>query len=125
VSNKSKKLFLLEDSESRINWFRNRCKAAGHILVLADNVKDALHILRVEKFDMIFLDHDLDDRVYVDSNEENTGYQVAKELHNTINRDTEVVIHSMNSIGSKNMYNEIISNGNKNVNQLIFGTFSI
>jgi hypothetical protein len=70
---------------------------------IVSSVKEALNFLCKNKYDIIFLDHDLDDRAFVDSNEANTGYQVAKELKNTINASTQCILHTMNSIGAKNM----------------------
>jgi hypothetical protein len=70
---------------------------------MTDNVKVAIDELHKTKYDMIFLDHDLDQRIYVDSKEENTGFQVAKELKHTLNATTLCVIHSLNPIGASMM----------------------
>jgi hypothetical protein len=55
-------------------------------------------------FDVFFFDHDLGDRIFVNSNDENTGYQVAKFMSDK-NIKGRVIIHSYNPIGAKNMMN--------------------
>jgi len=119
------KIFVLEDSMERIKWFKASCEKQGYELIHTDNVKDALIYLNKDIFDIIFLDHDLDNKVYVESANDNTGWQVARQLHNTINKTSPVVIHSMNYIGANNMFNTIKDNGNNNVNKYVFGTFKI
>jgi hypothetical protein len=54
------------------------------------------------EWDLICLDHDLGGEVYVDSNELNTGYQVAKFLA-TKNPKCLIIIHSSNFWGACNM----------------------
>lgn len=56
-----------------------------------------------EKFDFIFLDHDLGGQVYVDSEDENTGFQLCKHLVKTENIATKVMIHSWNEPAAKKM----------------------
>jgi len=95
------RILILEDDPKRIGWFKEFTE--GH---RADFVEDAvLAIMAVHriKYDVIFLDHDLDERVYVPSEEPNTGYQVAKAIPSSINNDTIVVIHSHNDAGVKKM----------------------
>ncbi len=95
------KILILEDNEDRnnsfIKWFN------GHELIMTDNAMKAIDHLASIKFDVIFLDHDLDNRVFIDSNEPNTGYTVAKTISSTINKSTQVIVHSMNPIGARNM----------------------
>ena len=95
------KIFILEDDPHRITRFKQWY--SHHDLTITDQAADAIEILKSEKFDLIFLDHDLGGQVYVDSSEKNTGYTVACELSSTVNSDTTVVIHSMNPTGSNNM----------------------
>ena len=95
------KLFILEDSQSRITLFNSWY--VDHELTMTDDAMEAIEILKRDKFDVIFLDHDLDQRTFVDSSEPNTGYTVAKEIPNTVNVNTQVILHSMNPDGVNNM----------------------
>jgi response regulator of citrate/malate metabolism len=94
-------IFILEDDENRMKKFRG--KLIGHVIFHADNVKDAKAILSKEKVDVIFLDHDLDNRIYVDSNELNTGYQLAKWIFENNIKYDRVIVHSLNEYGRENI----------------------
>ena len=54
-------------------------------------------------FDIIFLDHDLGNRIYVDSGDPNTGFQVAMFIQNNKICYNEIIVHSMNYWGAKNI----------------------
>lgn len=96
------KILVLEDSEKRIKWFRE--KFGNEELFIATNVEIAKRNFEwFQPFDMIFLDHDLDGRVYVESNEKNTGYQFAKYLAEKGVDSERVILHTMNQVGAGNM----------------------
>ena len=95
------KVLILEDDHNRIQTFQKKLK--DYDLYFYDSVEDAK-----EAFDMlgpweaIFIDHDLDDKVFVSSNEENTGYQFAKYIADKELPDT-IICHSMNPVGAQNI----------------------
>jgi hypothetical protein len=96
------KVCILEDSEDRVVLFKR--KFFNYELYFFDNVEDAKKSCSTIDFDTYFLDHDLDDCVYVDSNEANTGYQFAKYLASkSISKRIPIYIHSLNPVGAKNM----------------------
>lgn len=103
-----KKIFVLEDNEDRITWFRGKLASIQEV-VYSKKAGEAIGLLTATKFDLIFLDHDLDNEVFVDSRMEldsgdwNTGYQVAKKLIDTVNKDTVIIVHSMNPDGANNI----------------------
>lgn len=104
------KILILEDNKYRIEHFKNMLnkKFIECEIVFTDNVKKAKKIFNDNQWDIIFLDHDLDDRVYVDSNEPNTGYQFAKFLNkNLSNTIPIIIIHTLNPVGARNMMNEL------------------
>lgn len=95
------KILILEDSSERIKTFKKNLYQ--HDLFFYDNVEEAKEAVELlGPFDIYFLDHDLDDRVYVDSNEENTGYQFAKFLVEK-NIKAEFYVHSLNPVGADNI----------------------
>ena len=49
------RVFVLDDTEDRISWFRQRIPGLRY----AKTCDEALQILSTEKFDCVFLDHDL------------------------------------------------------------------
>ena len=95
------RIFILEDDHMRQHWFREHFKQ--HNITIVDNAKDAIKLLSTEEFSFIMLDHDLGGEVFVDSEKENTGYQVAKALINTSNANKPVVIHSWNVPAAQRM----------------------
>lgn len=97
------RIFILEDDQFRQKWFQK--KFAKHILDIADNVEEAKKILSTNpQYDVGFLDHDLDHRVYVSSNEENTGYALCKWMkENKEYAPYQIIIHSLNVVGGDNM----------------------
>jgi CheY-like chemotaxis protein len=96
------KIFILEDSQERRKVF-HKMLSPTHDLSFFGHVEDAKIALRTGgPFDILFLDHDLDNRVFVDSEEENTGYQLAKYIAEN-NVHGKIIIHSMNPYGAARM----------------------
>lgn len=114
------RLLILEDDPSRVHEFYKMFE--DHSLVVVNTAADAISFLSTSKFNAIFLDHDLGGKTYVDSDNENTGYQVAKMLSVSINRHTPVVIHSWNGVGAKRMLNAL-KDHDAQVVHILFGNF--
>jgi len=115
-----KKILILEDDPNRVLKFYEMFEY--HSLTITNTSEAAIEIASSHKFDVIFLDHDLDGRVYVNSDEKNTGYQVAKILPSTINKNTPVIIHSWNGVGAKRMMGAMNESG-MNSKIIHFGYF--
>lgn len=99
-------ILVLEDSAERQKVFRKFLCVSNHVAIVS-SVDIAKALVKNAKknndqFDIIFIDHDLDDRVYVDSEEENTGYQFAKWLAEQ-NIEAKFITHSLNPVGAKNI----------------------
>jgi len=90
-------IFILEDSYNRIKKFK--MNLIGHTIIHTDNINDAKSILKSNKFDCIFLDHDLGE---VDI-EYNNGYQLAKWIAQENITYTRLIVHSSNTVGSQNI----------------------
>ena len=99
------KILILEDSGERTKWFSDWFVAEE--VIITNNAKVAIALLHSVEFDMVFLDHDLGGQTFIDSDDENCGYQVTKALPSTINRSTHVVIHSHNNAAAKRMVNSL------------------
>jgi CheY-like chemotaxis protein len=95
-------VLILEDNIERIEFFHERLKT--HTITYTDQVDIAKTELLKGTYEYLFLDHDLDDRTYVDSEEKNTGYQLCRWLaeHPELTFKN-IIIHSMNSIGAQRM----------------------
>jgi len=94
------KIFILEDQPTRIEWFMS--EFADQRVVVANDAGLAMQILAASKFDIIFLDHDLEGKENVSSLEPNCGMRVASFLA-TLKDKTRVVVHSWNKSGVKSM----------------------
>ena len=91
------KIFILEDSENRIKMFKKHFK--DHELDITKDISTAKHLLSTEVYDLICLDHDIDNDEY-GSND--TGYDIAVFIKEK-NIKTTVVLHTCNSIGASRM----------------------
>lgn len=107
------KIFILEDDPQRIKMFRIRL--AEHELFFTDEVAEAKDTyIAFEPFDYYFLDHDLGGEIYVDSNYHNTGFQFAKFLAEQDLGKCQIVVHSLNPVGARNML-EVLPEGTQYV----------
>lgn len=108
------KFFILEDDQERVKHFVQRfrelkSKGVEVSYKLTDKADRAIDMLSKEEFDIIFLDHDLGGEVYVDTNHENTGSEVARFINGSELefKNTQCIIHSMNTPAARHM-NELI-----------------
>lgn len=93
------RIFILEDNSERIKKFKR--ELIGHEVIITEDVESAKTYIN-NKFDLLFLDHDLGGQEMVKSGD-GTGYEIAKELAETINKDTNCIIHSCNHAGARAM----------------------
>lgn len=108
-------IFVLEDMLVRIPTFMKIAKETGMDMVYYDNITDAINQYELANPKVVFLDHDLGQQTYVNSNEENTGYQFAKWM---VKNDKDykqriIIIHSANPVGAENINN--VLNGFANI----------
>ncbi len=101
------KIFIVEDDKERIEIFKEKF---AHIeeaeLFITTTASEAKKVLKENKdvmWDMMFLDHDLGGRVYVESADQNTGYQVAKFIRDNDIKYYNIVTHTLNPMGAVNI----------------------
>jgi CheY-like chemotaxis protein len=104
--NNKLKIFFLEDNINRyapfFEWLEQ--KAIDPHVLSAKSYREAIEIFKDNKeFDVIFLDHDLGGKVFIDSRKENTGYTVAKYILNNNIKYEQCIIHSQNPAGANNI----------------------
>ncbi len=96
-----KKILFLDDMKVRHDSFRLRFPNEN--ITFVETAKEAIAILEKDlQWDVICLDHDLGGRIFVDSEDENTGYQVAKFLSGK-KMTCNIIVHSCNPVGAKRM----------------------
>ena len=103
------RILVLDDDQTRHDEFRRRfieC-AVRHEHAHVDTAAKAIEYLRdAEPYDLVFLDHDLDGRVYVPVTEPNTGSEVARFLAanpDIYHRHGAFVVHSFNEAAAYGM----------------------
>lgn len=105
------KILVLDDDQKRHEAFKFHL--FRHDITHVYTCDEAIKAIEQEKWDIIFLDHDLEDRHYSSASDgkveelEKTGYDVA--VHIAKNLPTEkapqfILIHSWNPVGWKRMF---------------------
>lgn len=97
---KGASVFILEDLPDRQKIFRE--KLVDCIVIMVDNVADAIEALEIPQFSVIFLDHDLDGRNGVPFDDPNCGSRVAEFLAGNKPK-APVIIQSLNPAGAAHM----------------------
>ena len=104
------RLLILEDNQERIEKFKKLFK--NQDLYIAEDIQRVKEHCSYNEFSVIFLDHDLGNKMWVNSDEENTGYQFVKWMvDSNLQRNALIYIHSMNPIGANKMLNYLLDNG--------------
>lgn len=117
---RDKRVLLLEDDPRRVEWFRQRICQLDH----ADSVEGAIALLSNNRYDFVFLDHDLGTLHYAGEaaslDDKAPGQAVAKHLASLGWIGDNVVIHSWNPDGAKMMKNLL-----RNAYAIPFGNFEV
>lgn len=101
------KILILEDNQERINKFTTFYR--NHELYFCNNVAEALLKLSRIEFDILMLDHDLDENNLTSYN---NGYELCKKMIEfNLQKQAIVYIHSMNPSGANAMLNILRDNG--------------
>jgi len=97
-----KRILILEDNQERVKQFNRNLMP--NMIFVTDRAAEAISKLETQSWDVLFLDHDLGNDIYVSTKEANTGSAVAQWLHDNPDRKPEtIIIHSYNTIGQQNM----------------------
>jgi CheY-like chemotaxis protein len=89
------RILVLDDNPSRIALFKE--KLIGAAVTCTKHIEECITLLDKDgPYDYVFLDHDLDGKIYVDPGP-STGYRAALWLHhNPEKRPKQVIIHTCN-----------------------------
>lgn len=107
-------IFLLDDDRRRHRWFEKRFE--GDDLDIAETVDEAKEFLQENRYDAIFLDHDLLPEHYESNDHDDfarTGYAVAEWLNENknINRAATIIVHTRNADGAVKMVEKLRETG--------------
>lgn len=99
------RVFLLDDDTLRHNWFAKQFKR--DTLDIAAEPSRAVELLERNRYDLVFLDHDLLPEHYYAENhdDEHTGYAVARWLSERPDRQatSAIIVHTRNADGALRM----------------------
>jgi len=95
------KIFILEDNSLRNKFFQKNLKEFD--VTICNNYDDAIETINKEKFDIFFLDHDLDESIEKSGNRYKTGYDFAKYMEENKTPYKFIYIHTMNPSGARYM----------------------
>jgi len=108
------RVLIVEDDSERLKFFRQ--ELIGHNLVCVASASEAISELKNNIYDLMFLDHDLNQPHYSNYCFEGTGSEVSKYLQDNYqkNPDLFIVLHSLNPVGVRKM-SEYLNNRNFSV----------
>ena len=115
-------VFVLDDDARRHRWFIKRFE--GDDVDVAEDVDEAIELLGTEKYDAIFLDHDLLPHHYESNDHDDhgsTGYAVAEWLRDRpeLQRAATIVVHTRNADAAVKMVEKLRETG-RNVEYCAF-----
>ena len=114
------RIFVLEDNDERLRWFMDNFQ--DQRLVVTNDSRLAVMMLKAVTFDVAFLDHDLGQRAFTPS-DEMSGWAVAAELADDERHEkTEVIVHSHNTQAANRMFFRLMDAGRK-ARLMPFGMF--
>ena len=101
---------ILEDNLDRIEFFKRVYK--NHTLYITRNISEAQGYIHNYEFDIMFLDHDLEQDNFKSLKEGRTGYDFCKILvEENTQKESVIFIHSMNPCGGAVMERLLRDNG--------------
>lgn len=107
------RILFLDDDLMRHKLFREELANRGHIATHVETADRAIQELSNNKFDLVYLDHDLGDKTFVPSEgSEPTGYTVALFMAKGSDR-ARVVVHSYNPAGAQKIVQHLDDAGFK------------
>ena len=92
-------VLFLDDNPNRTKSFRSQVPYAKCV----QTSQQCIEQLERQKWDVVFLDHDLGDETYVDSSREDCGMEVVRWVAQNYPKINEFVIHSHNGPASQEM----------------------
>lgn len=104
------KIFILEDNQDRMDFFLDLYRKEK--IVCTAFVNSAKLWLEDYEYDVLFLDHDLNEHNLEAITQKETGYDFVKYMvEKGLQKQAVIYVHSMNPAGAQSMVNLLQSNG--------------
>ena len=104
------RVMILEDDPQRIRMFKSILELQAQNVDYYTTAHEFIEATQTETHvDLMLLDHDLGNRVYVSEDEENTGSEVVRHILKNVDKfkETKFIIHSFNNVAAKSMYDNL------------------
>jgi len=102
------KILFLDDSTVRATKFRSMAPNAE----IVSTATECIEKLRSDTWDWVFLDHDLGGETFVDSNHEDCGMEVVRNIvEEKLSYHPIIIVHSLNADARKHMCLDLIGAG--------------
>lgn len=110
-----KRILFLDDDEARLKWATRTLSRDDHVqtAITADHAIGWLAWAEDKPFDVVYLDHDLNGEVYVDSSRKDCGMEVVRWIVANMPAIGEIVVHSMNTTAGNLMVRALVDAGYK------------
>jgi hypothetical protein len=102
--NTARNILVLDKDTTRVEWFEDMFGEQTNNLDFAGDVADARKLINKNKYDLIFVWHDLH-HTFMASIDDGSGYEFVYNNNITQNSNTPLVLHGHNAIGSINIKN--------------------
>jgi hypothetical protein len=113
------RIFIFEDDWGRIEWFEE--KFDGCHIDYTEDVQHASNLLATQKYDLIFLDHDIHAMMGMKGTGSHLVINMTKDDSvQGYNGDTPIYIHSLNTNGAMRMEGILMFHGFWNVSRVPF-----
>ena len=101
------RILFLDDSPARRKWAEKTLKTAGNYIDTSASAFDAICAFGHNRFDVVYLDHDLNEEAFEDSSVRNCGMEVVRWI--VANKPTigEIIVHSMNTPAGHEMVQKL------------------
>ena len=96
------RILFLDDDPERHEYFQEKLLGLGCDITPVTTCEEAIGALKAWTYDVVFLDHDLGGQTYVPSGP-GTGFEVAQRLVETPNKAAQVIVHTINEKGAREM----------------------
>lgn len=102
-------MFVLEDMEQRMPTFERIALALNLKLFHVETVEEGQASFLKRDPLLVFFDHDLGGKTFVDSGKEKTGVHLARWVatHDERFKERLMIVHSMNPVGALDIVNEL------------------
>ncbi len=104
-------VLIVEDSQNRIDWFKAKFNSKHDVVHYASTTKQANDYLNMHRYNVIFIDHDLNGSMYMPTHSPESGSEVVRHMITIAANVDIVIVHSHNEPAALSMVSVLMENG--------------